>query len=104
MNKIISNQIIEISNNRFTTEEIEKCKTRCGSDFKITSMYFEDHKPHFPTMVIGDINTDQGWKISATWNQFGECTIKGLRMNSFDLINSNRNKIDEVKPMVVAIG
>lgn len=104
MNKNINNQITEIYNTRFTTEEVEKGKTRCGNDFKIISLYFEDNKPHFPTSAIGYINTDQGWKINATWNQFGECTIGGLRMISFDLINSNRKKIDEVKPKIQAIG
>ena len=102
MNKNINNQMIEISNTRFTTEDMEKGKTRCGNNFKITSMYFEDLKPHFPTMAMGYINTDQGWKINAIWNQFGECTIGGLRMISFDLINSNQKKEDEAKPMATA--
>jgi len=104
MNKNINTQIIDISNTRFTTEDMEKGKTRCGNNFKITSMYFEDLKPYFPTLAMGYINTDQGWKISATWNQYGECTIGGLRMFSFDLINLNQKKNDEVKPMNVTIG
>lgn len=104
MNKNSNKTSNEIIDPRLSTTEMEQNHTRCGNDFKITSMYFEDHKPHFPTLAKGYINNDQGWKINATWNQFGECTIGGLRMFSFDLINPNRKKIDEVKPMIEAIG
>lgn len=104
MNKYINKPFKKDADHRFTTEEMEKSTTRFGFEFKITTLLFEDNKTQLPTKAIGSINTGQGWKIIATWNQFGECTLGGLRMFSFDLINSNQDKNDGVKPMIVTIG
>ena len=100
MNKNINTTFNNITGPRLTTEEMEQCQTRGGSVFKITSIHFEDNKPHFPTKALGHINTNQGWKLSATWNQLGECIINGLRVTSCDLIGPNRKEINNIKPMV----
>ena len=98
MNKYINKSFEKDPDHRFTTDEMEKSQTRCGCDFKITSLLFEDKQPQFPTKAVGCINTCQGWKINASWNQHGECSVGNARIEPFDLIKFNDQKVDELKP------
>lgn len=93
----------EFVNPRLTTQEMENSQTKCGCEFQIITMFFDDNKPHLPTMAIGKINTGQGLKIPATWNQYGECTVNSRRVKSFDLIAPSQKEIDEAKPVIVAL-
>lgn len=83
---------------RFSTEEVENSRIRCGCEFKISSLLFDD-TPNFPVRVLGYIRTNQGHQILATWNQYGECTFEGQRIKSFDLIK--RQVGDEVSMKMI---
>jgi len=83
---------------RFSTEEVENSRIRCGCEFKISSLLFDD-TPNFPVRVLGYIRTNQGHQILATWNQYGECTFEGQRINSFDLIK--KSECDEVSMKMI---
>jgi hypothetical protein len=96
MNKNINKESKEIAL-PLSTQDFEKCKTRCGVNFTIRTILFGDHKPFFPTKVHGYVS-DQGRIISAIWNNLGKCTIHGSRETSFDLVqetskNENRTVI-----------
>jgi len=101
MNKYINKPFEKNADHRFSTEEMEKSKTRCGFEFKITSLLFEDNKPQLPTKAMGCINTGQGWKIFATWNQYGECTVGSTPIKPFDLIKYDDQQVDELKPVIL---
>jgi hypothetical protein len=90
---IIPNEPKQKSELRFSTEEMENSRLRCGCEFNITSLFFGD-MPNFPLRVLGYIRTNQGHQIRATWDQYGECTIEDQRIKSFDLIK--RYEGDEV--------
>ena len=101
MNKYINKPFEKDADHRFSTEEMEKSKTRCGCEFKITSLFFDDSNPQFPTKAMGSINTSQGWKIIATWNQYGECTVGSTPIKPFDLIKFEDPKAEELKPVIL---
>lgn len=103
MIKYINKPFKKNADHRFTTEEMEKSKTRCGCEFKITSLFFDDNKPQFPTKAMGCISTGQGWKIIATWNQYGECTVGSTRIKPFDLIKYDDQQVDEQKTASIGI-
>lgn len=86
-----------------TTREMESSQTRCGCDFQITSMFFEDSNPDFPVKSIGRIKTGQGWKIFVTWNQSGECMISGSRIKSFDLVTAQQKEFDQAMPVFIGL-
>ncbi len=82
---------------------MEESPTRCGFDHKILSLFYDDSKPHFPTAAMGCIDTGQGWKIIATWNQNGECTVNFRRMTSFDLVTPAQREFEEAKPVFIGM-
>jgi hypothetical protein len=88
-------------NPRLSTRDMETSPTRCGCEYRISTMDFGDHKPHFPTLAIGAINTGQGWTIRATWNQYGECTVEKRRIRSFDLVTPAQKEINDAKPVFI---
>jgi hypothetical protein len=90
VNKIFKKTI----NQRLSTEEMENSQTKCGLKIKITLMFFDDHKPNFPSMIIGRIYIDQKQERIAKWNQYGECTVNSRRAKTFDLITPPQKKID----------
>jgi|SRR5665647_492740 len=97
-------QIIkEIMNPRFSIEELENSHTKCGCEFKITSLFFDDNKRNFPTKVVGWINPLQEHKIIATWNQNGECFVNSRRMKSFDLVRPTLKEIEALKPVFMGM-
>ena len=97
-------QIIkEILNPRFSVEELENSHTECGWEFKITTMFFDDNKRHFPTQALGWIAPVQGNKIIATWNLRGECFVNGSRIKSFNLIKSTLKEIDAILPVLLGL-
>ena len=88
-------------NPRLSTRDMETSPTRCGCEYRISTMDFEDDKPHFPTLAVGAINTGQGWTIRATWNQDGECTVENRRIKSFDLVTPVQKEINDAKPVFI---
>ena len=88
---------------RLTTHQMENSPTRCGCDHRVLTMFYDDSKPHFPTSALGSIDTGQGWKILATWNQHGECTVNFRRMTSFDLVTPAQREIEEAKPVFIGL-
>jgi len=97
-------QIIkEIMNPRFSIEEMENSHTKCGCEFKITTLFFDDNKRHFPTQVLGWIDPEQGNKIMATWNLRGECFVNGNRIKSFNLIKSTQKEIDAIRTVLLGL-
>ncbi len=75
----------EIITPRFSVDELERSHTKCGCEFKMTSLFFDDNKSHYPTKILGWIDPVQGSKIIGTWNQYGECWVNCTRIKSFDL-------------------
>lgn len=84
---------------RFTTEELEKSKTRSGAEFEIATLIFDDKREHFPTRVLGRATNSLGVKIIVIWNQYGECIKDGGRLPEFDLVHPNQKNIDAAKPV-----
>ena len=99
----IKKVIKEIIKPRLTTHQMENSPTRCGCDHRVLTMFYDDSKPHFPTSALGCIDTGQGWKILATWNQHGECTVNFRRMTSFDLVTPAQSEIEEAKPVFIGL-
>ena len=99
----IKKSIKEFFKPRLTTQEMEFSETRCGCDHEIISLFFDDNKPHFPTMAMGYIDTGQVIKIMATWNQHGECMVNFRRMNSFDLLTESQKEFEEAKPVFIGM-
>jgi len=95
--------IKEIINPRFSIDEIENGHTKCGFEFKITAMFFDDNKRHFPTKALGWIDPVQESKIIATWNQHGQCWVNGKRIISFDLLRPTQKVIDAIKPVFLGM-
>ncbi len=77
-----------------TTQDFENSKTRCGFDVTIKTILFGLHKPFYPTKIHGYVS-DQGRTISATWNHLGECTFRGSRKTSYDLLTPT--KVTEIE-------
>ena len=99
----IKKTIKEIINPRFSIDEIENGHTKCGFEFKITALFFDDNKRHFPTKALGWIDPVQESKIIATWNQDGECWVNGNRIISFDLVRHTLKEIEALKPMFMGM-
>ncbi len=93
----INKKLREIVNQRLSLEELEKSQTRCGCEFQIKTMFFDDLKPHYPTLVLGIINTQKGKKVLAKWNQYGQCWISNTRIKSYDLLTPSQKVIEEAK-------
>lgn len=83
----------QISNPRFTTQEMEKSQIRCGFDFEITSMYYDDERKNHPSHAFGWVKTPAGKPILAKWNRHGECFIESVRISSFDLVRPAQDEI-----------
>ena len=97
-------QIIkEILNPRFSVEELENSHTKCGCEFKITTLFFDDNKRHFPTKALGWIDPIQESKIVATWDQHGECYVNSKRIISFDLVKPTQNENDALRPVFLGM-
>ena len=90
--------ILHNSKLRLSVSEMETSKTRCKCDFMITSLFF-DKNPGYPERAQGAIRTNLGRLITVNWDQYGECTCKGQRIKSFDLIK--RSEGDEVSLKMV---
>ena len=99
----IKKTIKEIINPRFTIDEIENGHTKGGFEFKITALFFDDNKRHFPTKALGWIDPMQESKIVATWNQHGECYVNSNRIISFDLVRPTQNEIDALRPVFLGM-
>ena len=99
----IKKTIKEIINPRFSIDEIENSHTKCGFEFKITALFFDDNKRHFPTKALGWIDPVQESKIIATWNQHGECWVNGNRIISFDLVRPTLKEIEALKPVFMGM-
>ena len=99
----IKKTIKEIINPRFSIDEIENGHTKCGFEFKITALFFDDNKRHFPTKALGWIDPVQESKIIATWNLRGECFVNGRRIKSFNLIKSTQKEIDAIRPVLLGL-
>lgn len=94
--------IREFFDPRFSTQEIENSKLRCNLQFTTNDMYFDDEKRGFPTHICGTIKTGRGNIILASWNQHGECTVKGKRIKSFDMVRPTQKEIDSSRPILVS--
>ena len=99
----INKTIKEIINPRFSIDEIENGHTKCGFEFKITALFFDDNKRHSPTKALGWIDPVQESKIVATWNQHGECWVNGNRIISFDLIRPTQKEIGALSPVFLGM-
>jgi hypothetical protein len=84
----------EIHDPRFSTEEMETSKLKCGFDFKITSMYYDDQQKGMPSHAFGFVRPPNCPPFLATWNRYGECLVNSTRIKSFDLQRSTQNYID----------
>jgi hypothetical protein len=84
----------EIQDPRFSTEEMETSKLKCGFDFKITSMYYDDLQKGLPSHAFGWVHPPNSVPIPAYWSKHGECMINSMRVKSFDLHRNTQNYID----------
>ncbi len=84
----------EIHDPRFSTEEMETGKLKCGFDFKITSMFFDDERPGLPSHAFGYVKPPNSSPIQAVWNCHGECLVNSTRLKSFDLQRTTQDYID----------
>ena len=87
----------------FSTDDLEKGKTKCGLPHKITSLFYDDNIPHFPTRSLGCIYVPSGSPIIATWNLHGECTVQSERLKAFDLIKPSQQKAVEKRRAALAL-
>ena len=79
---------------RFSTSEIETSRLKCNLSFSTNDMYFDDRRRGYPTHICGIVKTRRGVIIIASWNQHGECKVKGVRVKSFDLVRPTQSEID----------
>ena len=86
-----------IKNYSFSTEEMEFSRLKRDRVFEIIEMLYKDGNPGFPTMANGKVKTSGGRKISAIWNDVGECIVGGIRVKPFDLIRPTRKEIEKAK-------
>ena len=82
---------------RFSTEEVESSRLRSNLIFEASSFFFDDGKKGYPTLVLGWITTTRDHLIRAAWNKYGECTVQGKRIKSFDLIRPTQGEIDSAR-------
>jgi len=87
----------------FSTDDLEKGKTRCGLPHKITSLFYDDNILHFPTRSLGCIYVQGRSPINAKWNLHGECTVQGKRLKAFDLIKPSQQKAVEKRRAALAL-
>jgi hypothetical protein len=90
---------------KMSTLEMEEAHTRCGCEFGLEIMFYEDGEKEFPHKVIGYVQCpEKGWIIS-TWNKYGECTLRGAREIDFDLIRNGtiQKKIDSMNFVMVGL-
>lgn len=97
--KIIS----EFFDPRFSTDEIENSKLKCNLSFETTGMFYDDEKRGFPTHILGIVKTKRGIPLHASWNQHGECTVKGIRVKSFDLVRPTQSQMDSGKSVLTSL-
>jgi hypothetical protein len=88
---------------RFSTAEIESSKLKCNLEFEATGFYYDDEKRGFPTHILGYIKTRKGHLLHASYNKYGECTIKGKRIKSFDLVRPSQKEIDAASSIVTSL-
>lgn len=86
-----------VQNYSFSTEEIEFSHLKNNREFEIHDFLYKDGNPGFPTKVIGEVKTTEGRRISAIWNDVGECIAGGIRVKPFDLIKPTREQIETAK-------
>ncbi len=87
----------EIHDPRFSTEEMETSKLKCGFEFSITSMYYDDGQPNLPSHACGFVVPPNVKEIPAVWNRHGECLVNQVRLKSFDLIRKTQQEIDSAR-------
>ena len=87
----------------FSTDDLEKGKTKCGLPHKITSLFYDDNIPQFPTRSLGCIYVPGRSPIITTWNLHGECTVQGKRLRAFDLIKPSQQKAVEKRRAALAL-
>lgn len=85
---------------RFTTAEMEQSRTRCGVDFEIIEISYDDNT-RFPRWAIGFVVVDGYFDYKVTWNEYGECNVHGHRIRSFDLIRPRENILDSERVALV---
>ena len=90
---------------RFTTGEMENSTTRIGYNYEIDQILYEDWEKYYPTEVTGFVKISVKEKIEVKWNQYGECTVKGVREKKYDLIRENyvQNEIDSGRNFFIGI-
>lgn len=88
---------------RFSTQEIENSKLKCNLSFSTTDMFYDDEKRGFPTHILGNVKTQRGILLPASWNQRGECTVKGKRVRSFDMVRPTQSEMDSAKSVFTSL-
>jgi hypothetical protein len=84
----------EIHDPRFSTAEMETGKLKCGFDFKITSMFYDDERPGLPSHAFGYVQPPNSSPLQAVWNRHGECHVNSTRIGSFDLQRTTQDYIN----------
>lgn len=87
----------EITEPRFSTEEMETSRTKCFFDFEISSMYYDDERHHLPTHAFGWVLPPRSKPIRARWNKHGECLVNSVRLTAFDLVRQTQKEIDSAR-------
>lgn len=88
---------------RFSTQEIESSKLKCNLRFETTDLFYDDGKRGFPTHILGYVKTRPGRLLSASWNQHGECTVKGIRVKSYDMVRPTQSQMDSGKSVITSL-
>ena len=88
---------------RFTISELENSQTRCGCDYEIDTIVFDDELPCMPKLAKGKIIIARKIKFTAMWSKDGKCTVNGDRVKSFDLIRPEYKKSEVVRPLIAGI-
>ena len=86
-----------IHNPRFTTEEMESSKLKCGFHFEISSMYYDDLKKDLPSHAFGWVIPPVGKPIRAVWDRNGQCLVDQVRMLTYDLARPTQSEIDSYR-------
>ncbi|MEI7526969.1 MAG: hypothetical protein WCJ95_21655 [Mariniphaga sp.] len=84
---------------RLSTLEFEECKIRCGSDFSIEVMNFDDFDHFYPHKVTGRVWESDGVGIEVAWNKYGEATVDGKCTRCYDVVREKvvQKEIDGVR-------
>jgi len=98
----IKKTIREFFDPRFSTEEVENSKLKCNLPFESSDMFYDDLKRGYPTTILGAIKTPAGILMQVSWNQHGECTNQGVRLESFDMVRPTQKEIDSARPILVS--